>query len=133
MRIVNDGHAIRETDFWQAERRLRISCHRGAIRMLLPRKFQSNFSELRRASRVVVGIGPCPDTGVERGVELYFDDLELPFALQLPMRAFDVMPTNETVFTAWGERQGKPFALFELPCMVVGEVHQIPFCGLVPS
>src|SRR5262245_15622128 len=100
--ITNDGQRIASSNYWQsslADAGLPyLSCHRGAIRLLVPPGCQHAVEEMRTARAVVLSVGAWPPDHQREGAELLFDN---GFAVHLEPGCFDQLPPEPAPGRDW--------------------------------
>ena len=111
--IENAGGAITATNYFDSEPavagKMFLSMNAGAFRLLVPDSVAATITaEVKAAKEIIISLGPWPEAGKEKAVELLFEDgSEAPYCLHLsgeqtdrwPMPADDGRPF---LFAAWG-------------------------------
>lgn len=133
IKIVNDGQAIRETNYWGSEHAqvglCFLSWNAGAARVLLPDVMLGALEEMRTAQCVIVSRGPWKAQGGRESFELLFEDgSDSPYCLHLVVEQTDrSLPADNqgggfavTVWTQGGEQlrlSGKYRVVDSIPCL----------------
>jgi hypothetical protein len=95
--VENDGPLIRATNFWESDTESNglcfLSTNARAFRLLLPRQWESELSELSTAKLVVVS---KPRNPSDYMIELMFDDgSPKPYCIHLGPSQVDRFPSKE--------------------------------------
>ena len=110
--VQNRGRDVVSTNYWQtplaAAGKLVVTVNAGALRLLLPKRQEGILAEISTAQYAIVSVGPWPEEGLARAVELLFEDgTDAPFAVHLSPEAFDRFPgeppKGELVLSVWVE------------------------------
>lgn len=99
LQIENNGPEIVATNYWETEHArsglLFLSINAGAFRLLIPASQESQISEMKTATEVVISRGPWPYQGKHDALEILFEDnTDDPFCIHLVPEQCDRMPTT---------------------------------------
>ena len=123
--VQNNGQQITSSNYWGSDLdragALYVSPNAGAIRLLLPKGWESSIDEMRTAKHVIVSRGPH-ESGID-ATEFLFDDLtDDPYVITLDARQWQHLPTADNAGQTWActvwtpPRRGKPHCALTRPC-----------------
>lgn len=121
--IDNHGALIQSTNYWESAveeaGKMFLSPNAGTIRVLIPRAFRRVINDMRTAKYVICSVGPWPDAGAEKAVELLFEDgTDNPFSLHLTPESCAMIPGEpdegqQWLVSVWDCKKGKPHKALE--------------------
>lgn len=88
LKFSNDGQELIETNFWDSPIAARgyffLSVNAGAMRLLVPDAQLNQLRDIETGQDVIVSIGRWKDVGLDRCIEIMFDDgSEAPFSIHM--------------------------------------------------
>lgn len=101
LHIINDGPAIRNTNFWDSEHARRglffLSWNAGSGRLMVPDSQRNMLKEMKTAEYLILSRGPWPMGGKSEAYELLFEDhSDCPFSINIGHEQTDrLIPKSE--------------------------------------
>ena len=124
--IDNHGALIVASNYWGSDLEqcggVILSPNAGGIRLLWPRAMRAAIEDMRQAEYAICSVGPWPAEGIEKAVEILFEDRsDTPYSLCLsPAQCLlipgEPEPGREWVLSVWDLKKNRPHKALERRC-----------------